>query len=100
MALNEACQLWIEQEIEEGLREGKKPYSIGKEISAAIEKLFEARIPAGTVEKRAQRIQDKCLEKAGRPTKLQQKQNKTDGQRGGDEVEAIGKALSAESGGT
>lgn len=59
MALNEACQLWIEQEIEEGLKEGKKPYSIGKEISAAIEKLFEAKIPPDTIRKRAERQEKK-----------------------------------------
>jgi hypothetical protein len=80
VALNEACQLWIEQEIDEGLKEGKKPYSIGKEISRAIEKLFEAKIPSETIRTRARRQQKKAgqmTSRGGRPPKYQQKQEKT-----------------------
>ena len=39
MANREACELYIEQEIDEALKQGKKPYSIGKELAAWIEKL-------------------------------------------------------------
>lgn len=36
----EACQLYIEQEIETGLAEGKSKYAIGREISNWIKKQF------------------------------------------------------------
>jgi hypothetical protein len=51
----EACQLFIEQEIQKGLDEGKTPYSIGKDLAVWIEKLFEASIPQETLERRADR---------------------------------------------
>ena len=63
MAHREACELLIEQEIKEGLAQGKTPYSIGKELSAWVEKLFETNIPAKTLEKRAQRIEEKIKTK-------------------------------------
>jgi hypothetical protein len=56
MAHQEACQLYIEQEIKEGLAQGKKPYSIGKELSSWVEKLFKTSIPARTLEQKARRI--------------------------------------------
>jgi hypothetical protein len=56
MANSEACQVYIEQEIKEGLAQGKTPYSIGKDLSAWVEKLFETSIPADTLRKRAERI--------------------------------------------
>jgi len=34
MAHHEACQLYVEQQIKEGLSEGKSPYAIGKELAA------------------------------------------------------------------
>ncbi len=52
-------QLFIEQEIKEGLAQGKTPYSIGKEIAAWVEKLFETSIPQETLKSRAARIQKK-----------------------------------------
>ncbi len=52
----EACQLYIEQEIETGLADGKTAYKIGKELTKEIEQLFEAKVNPGTIEKRAQRI--------------------------------------------
>uniref|UniRef100_A0A6M3JHP1 Putative methyltransferase n=1 Tax=viral metagenome TaxID=1070528 RepID=A0A6M3JHP1_9ZZZZ len=54
----EACQLYIEQEIERGLAEGKTSYSLGKEIAVWIEKLFEVKMKPQTIEKRAQRVQE------------------------------------------
>jgi hypothetical protein len=58
MAHKEACQVYIEQEIKEGLAQGKTPYSIGKELTAMIERLFEVSIPSTTLEKRAERIKN------------------------------------------
>ena len=58
MANREACELYIEQEIEEGLKQGKKPYSIGKELAAWIEKLFEVKINPETIRSRARRHKD------------------------------------------
>jgi len=55
VANKEACELYIEQEIRSALNKGKKPYSIGKELSKWVEKLFEAHIPAKTIESRAYR---------------------------------------------
>jgi len=59
MANKEVCEVFIEQQIEERLQEGKTAYSIGKELSLWVEKLFQAKIPATTVEKRAERIRGK-----------------------------------------
>lgn len=59
MAHSEACQLFIEEQIKEGLEAGKTPYSIGKELTAMIERHFEASIPQDTLKKRAQRMQQK-----------------------------------------
>jgi hypothetical protein len=59
MAHHEACQLYIEQQIQDGLSEGKSPYSIGKELAAWVEKLFETSIPANTLERRARRHREK-----------------------------------------
>ena len=55
MANSEACQLFIEQSIDEGLEEGKTPYSIGKELSKWIEKVFKTKIKPTTLEKKAER---------------------------------------------
>jgi hypothetical protein len=55
----EACQLYIEQQIEEDLQEGKTPYSIGKELALWLERTFAAKIPADTLKKRAQRAKEK-----------------------------------------
>jgi hypothetical protein len=59
MVFVEACQLYIEQQIEEGLQEGKTPYSIGKELALWRERTFAAKIPADTLKKRAQRAKEK-----------------------------------------
>lgn len=56
MAHSEACQLFIEQQIKEGLDEGRTPYSIGKDLAEMVQKLFEAQIPARTIEQKARRI--------------------------------------------
>jgi hypothetical protein len=57
MANREACEVYFDQEIEHGLKDGKTPYSIGKELSTWIVKLFEVKIQPSTIEKRAQRQQ-------------------------------------------
>lgn len=65
VAHKEACQVFIEQEIQEGLAQGKTPYSIGKDLSAWVEKLFETSIPATTIEKKAERIREKIPTNVG-----------------------------------
>ena len=55
MANREACELYIEQEIKSGLESGKKPYSIGKELSVWIEKMFEVHVKPNTLTRKAQR---------------------------------------------
>jgi len=70
MALNEACQLWIEQEIDEGLGEGKTPDLISKEVSQAVAMLFETVVKEATIKKRAQRRKGQMSPPVGRPTKL------------------------------
>jgi hypothetical protein len=55
MSHKEACQLWIEQEIKEGLAQGKTPYAIGKEISTWIKKLWGDTTKPRTLEQRARR---------------------------------------------
>lgn len=51
----EACQLYIEQQIDEGLGKGWTPYQIGKEVAQWVEKLFEVRMAPRTIEQRARR---------------------------------------------
>lgn len=55
MARHEACELYIEQQIADGLEEGKTPYAIGKELSTWVAKLFEINIPKSTLETKAKR---------------------------------------------
>lgn len=57
--IQEACQVYIEQEIQEGLKQGKTPHSIGQEISTWVSKLFEINIKPGTIKQRAYREQEK-----------------------------------------
>lgn len=61
MAKSEACELWIEQEIESGLEEGKTPYKIGKEISGWVAKLFEVRIKPHTITMRVHRQKNEVI---------------------------------------
>jgi phage N-6-adenine-methyltransferase len=55
LASQEACQLYIEQEIEIGLEKGKTAYAIGKEIAEWVERLFGAKIKPKTIMERARR---------------------------------------------
>lgn len=57
MANREACELYIEQEIKESLAKGKKPWTIGKELSKWVEKLFEVTINPETIRTRARRAE-------------------------------------------
>ena len=54
-----ACQLYIEQEIKEGLAQGKTPHSTGKELTAMIERLFKTRIPQETIRSSGHNIKEK-----------------------------------------
>ena len=61
MAVNEACQVWIEQRITEELEEkgtsGKSLRAIGKEISKEIERIFKAKVKPETIRKKAERME-------------------------------------------
>lgn len=59
MANREACEVYIEQEIKSGLEAGKKPWTIGKELSGWLEKLFDVTIAPNTLTQRAKRIVEK-----------------------------------------
>jgi hypothetical protein len=61
LAKQQACQLFIEQEIEKGLASGKSKYAIGHEIAAWIKKLFEAEVKPNTIEQRAHRMEKQLL---------------------------------------
>ena len=58
MAINEACQVWIEQRIKEELEDGgeKSLRESGRVIAAEIEKVFEAKVNPGTIKERARRM--------------------------------------------
>lgn len=57
----QACQLYIEQEIEAGLADGKTKYAIGQEISLWIGKLFKVEVKPHTITQRAHRIEQKIV---------------------------------------
>ncbi|MCU0589886.1 MAG: hypothetical protein MUC33_01210 [Desulfobacterales bacterium] len=73
MANREACELYIEQEIKSALEDGKKPWTIGKELAAWVEKLFEVTISPHTLRMRAKRIEEnnlnRCSKKSNTATK-------------------------------
>jgi hypothetical protein len=54
--IDQACALFIEQEIKDGLAAGKKPWTIGKELSKWVEKIFEVTINPKTIASRVTRI--------------------------------------------
>jgi hypothetical protein len=56
LAKQQACQLFIEQEIEKGLTAGKTTYKIGKEVAGWIQKLFQAKVEPNTIRVRADRM--------------------------------------------
>jgi hypothetical protein len=56
MGKAEACQLYIEQEIQDRLAQGMKPAKIGRELHEELRKLFETNIQARTLEQRARRV--------------------------------------------
>ena len=58
MAINEACQVWIEQRIREELEDGgeKSLSEIARAIAAEIERSFETSIKPDTIRKRAERM--------------------------------------------
>jgi len=60
MALNEACQVWIEQRISEELQDrgetGKSLREIGRELAAEIERVFETKVNPRALEKKAEKM--------------------------------------------
>ena len=73
MANQEACELWIEQRIEEEQAKGTSHPEIGRIIGAEIVKLFEAKIQARTIEQRSRRIS--ATNVASPPTPESSKEN-------------------------
>jgi len=69
------CELYIEQQIKEGLEDGQTPYYIGKHLSGWLEKLFETKINPETLKSRAYRKQQKSgsNEPKDKPPKTQTK---------------------------
>lgn len=56
LAKQQACQPFIEQEIEKGLAEGKTKYAIGQEITDWLKKFLLLEYKPKTIAKRAERI--------------------------------------------
>ena len=75
MAKHEACELYIEQQIKEGLEKGETPYYIGKTLSDWISELFDAKINPKTLKKRAERQKKKLVTNV---TKESESAEKTD----------------------
>ena len=69
MANPEACELWIEQEIDEGLKADKNFSQIGKELSEDIKRLFEVFVSPDAIRKRASRISSRTNVQPSKPTK-------------------------------
>jgi hypothetical protein len=59
LAKQQACQLFIKQEIEKGKQQGKSSYATAKQMVPWLEKLFGVTIKLDTLKKRAQRIYQK-----------------------------------------
>ena len=74
---HEACELYIEQEIAEGLEKGETPYYIGKTLSDWISELFDAKINPKTLETKARR-QKKKTSNEGKESKVTEDQILTD----------------------
>ena len=60
MAIPEACALWIEQQIDDELKEKevteKSLRAIGRDIATEIERVFKAKVKPRTIEKKAERM--------------------------------------------
>ncbi|TEU00627.1 MAG: hypothetical protein E3J23_01980 [Candidatus Stahlbacteria bacterium] len=56
----EACQVYIEQEIDVKLEEGMTPSEIGKELTKEVNILFKSAVKPATIKKRAQRTKSKA----------------------------------------
>ena len=79
LIISEPCRIWIDENIDDGLAEGKTPTAIGKEIASAIEKLFEVEVKPDTIRKRASRerqrrgVSDRTIVQPAKPTRKQTK---------------------------
>ena len=63
----EACQLYIEQEIDAGLEQDLSPAEIARKILPWLEKLFEVRMKHHTLEVRAGRRKQELLTSVSTP---------------------------------
>ena|SRR3989339_796582 len=73
----QSVEVYIEQQIKEGLDEGKNPHLIGKEVSSWVGKLFETCISANSIRMRATRVAQKrsCTNVQPPPTTHNSPQN-------------------------
>jgi hypothetical protein len=81
LAKQQACQLFIEQEIDKGLAAGEAKPQIGKRLAEWIEKLFDAKVKPRTIEQRARRIETSATNVAsestqGNDSRIEEKQDK------------------------
>lgn len=88
MANSQACELFIEQEIKEGLKGGKSAGKIGQELSEWIAKIFQVHIPARTLEQRTRRLNKKdnitpATRKKRKATNVAKDSNRPRSSRGG-----------------
>ena len=73
MAINEACQVWIEQRIQEELEtgDGKTKSMVARAISEEIERIFETKVNEETIRSKVRRMSrsnDRIDENQGAPT--------------------------------
>jgi len=59
LASQQACQLFIDEEIDKGLAEGKSTHRIGEEVSEWVARIFRVKISGGTLQVRATRARQK-----------------------------------------
>jgi hypothetical protein len=55
LASQQACQLFIDEEIDKGLAEGKSTHRIGEEVSEWVARIFRVKISSETLRKKASR---------------------------------------------
>jgi hypothetical protein len=58
----EACQLWIEQEVEVGLDKGEALRAIGRRISEEVKKYFDADVTPDAIRMKAGRMKSQNIE--------------------------------------
>jgi hypothetical protein len=72
MAIPDACGLWIEQRVQEEMKQRKETGNsireIGRQVAAEVEKYFETKVSPDTIRKRAERQGGTNVPKGEKPT--------------------------------